>query len=133
MQLCPPYNPLRTLLHMQSCPGLCKNRPVGMYMTEHSCTAYVYAACLFTYIMIAVKTQTAEHFPCHDMHLTCKMAHVFRRPRAFNLLPERFFTGVDTTAYANVSRRTQLHYAALPGGHELHICKTVRRTLLHMQ
>jgi hypothetical protein len=27
------YCPLRTLLHMQSCPGLCKNRMADMYMT----------------------------------------------------------------------------------------------------
>ena len=31
------YCPLRTLLHMQSCPGLCKNRPVDMYMTFFMC------------------------------------------------------------------------------------------------
>ena len=31
------YCPLRTLLHMQSCPGLCKNRPADMYMTVRVC------------------------------------------------------------------------------------------------
>ena len=31
------YCPIRTLLHMQSCPELCKNRPVDMYMTVHDC------------------------------------------------------------------------------------------------
>ena len=29
------YCPLRTLLHMQSGPGLCKNRPVDMYIGGH--------------------------------------------------------------------------------------------------
>ena len=74
--------------------------------------------------MIAANTQRPNiSHVIHDMHLACKkMANVFRRPRAFNLLQGRFCTGADTTAYANVSGRTQLHYAAASG-----------RTRLHMQ
>ena len=37
---------------------------------------------------------------------------------------------MDTAAYANVSGRTHLHYAAVSGRTRF-ICKTVRRTLLH--
>ena len=48
------------------------------------------------------------------------MANGFRRPEAFHLLQGRFFTGADTTAYANVSGRTQLHYAAAFGRTRLH-------------
>ena len=39
------YRPLRTLLHMQTCPGLCKNRPADMYMTEHICARVSERAC----------------------------------------------------------------------------------------
>ena len=37
------YCRLRTLLHMQSCPGLCKNRPVNMYTTGQCATVHVCA------------------------------------------------------------------------------------------
>ena len=70
-----------------------------------------------------------------------KMANVFRRPSAFNSLQGRFCTGADTTAYANVSWWTHLHYAAgiradtvayaKPSGGHYCICNTVLRIVLH--
>ena len=107
------YCPLRTLLHMQSCPGLCKNLPVAMYMnvraySERTCTEPTYMQHEYSR-MIAAKTQ---------------------RPHISNVIHDmqgRFLHGADTTAYANVMQQR-------PGAHKcICICKTVRRTLLHMQ
>ena len=80
-----------------------------MYMIVHVCArvkracmhgTYVYAAWIFTYFMIATNTQRPNI--SHVIHdLACKkMANVFRRQMAFNLLQGRFCTGVDTTTYA---------------------------------
>ena len=116
--------------HVHDCTVLYMYVRANKWACMH-CT-YLYAAWIFTYLMIAANTQRPNiSHVIHDMHLACKkMANVFRRPRTFYLLQGRFCTG-----------QTQLHMQMCPGGHSCimqqrpggHdcICKTVRRTLLH--
>ena len=114
--------------HVHDCM-MCARKRACMHWT------YTYAQHEYSrvFFMIAANTQQPNiSHVIHDTHLACKMANVFRRPRAFNLLQERFFTGADTAAYANVSGGHNCMLQQRPGGHDC-ICKTVRVTLLHMQ
>ena len=104
------YCQLRTLLHMQSCPVLCKNRPADMYMTvcarvsERACTEPTY----HVFFMIAANTQrTNISHVIHGMHSACK--------KNGERIPSTKGVYFGTTAYAYVSGRTQLHYAAVSG------------------
>ena len=113
MQHCP----LRTLLHMQSCPGLCKNRPVKMYMTVyvHVCACVrMHALNLRMCSMnIHVFYDCSEYpngrtFPMSFMTFT-ELVNKWRmwsvdHYRALN--QGQFCTG-----------RTQLHMQMCPGGH----------------
>ena len=108
--------------------GAMQFKPSGGHVHDRTCKrACLYwtiriAAWIFTYFYYCGETFPMSFMTCTFVFACKKMANVFRRPRAFNLLQGRFCTGADTTAYANMSGRTQSHYAAASG-----------RTRLHMQ
>ena len=137
---------------MQSCPGLCKTvrrtcKWLYMCARKRACMHWTYVLCSMNYSCINDCSDTQRPNICHvihNMHSACKknhMANVFRRPWVFNLLQGRFCTGADTTAYANVSGRTQnalcssvradtIAYAKPSGGHYC-IWNNVLRIVLH--
>jgi hypothetical protein len=76
------YCPLRTLLHMQSCPGLCKNRLEDMCMTVHVC-ASVHARNLRICSMIIHVFMIAATTQRPNMHLACKKIRDCENKRIF--------------------------------------------------
>ena len=64
------YCPLQTLLHMQSCPELCKNRlSVQVCACKRACMHWTYVCSMNIHLFYDCREYpTAEHFPCHTWH-----------------------------------------------------------------
>ena len=101
VQLCPPCNTVRSG-HFCLCNhvrGYAKTvrRDVRAEASVRAIEpTYVCSMNIHVILWLQLEPPTAEHFPSHSWHaliLVKKMANVFRRPRAFNLLQGRFCTG----------------------------------------
>ena len=94
--------------HVHDCACMCARK--------RACMHWTYAAWIIYVFYDRSEYPTAE-FPMSFM--TCsylvKNWRTCSIDQGRNLLQGPFCTGADTTAYANVSARTQLHYAAASG------------------
>ena len=141
MQCCP----LRRLLHiMQSCPGLCKNRPADMYVTvrvsERACTEPTYSMNIHVFYDCSGWPNISHVI--HDMHLACKKKWWTCSVDQGRLIhcKDGFARGghncickcvrVDTIALCSSVRTDSIAYAKPSGGHYC-ICNTVLRIVLH--
>ena len=103
-----------------------------MCARKRACMHWTYVCSMNIHVLWLQRIPNGRTFPWHSWHALSlqTMANVFHRPRAFNILQGRFCTVADTFAYANVSGRTQLHYAK-PFGKQYCICNNVLRIVLH--
>ena len=134
------YCPLRKLLHMQSCPGLCKNRTCKCCARKRACMHWTYrhAAWIFAYLTIAANTQRPKiSHVIHDMHL--QLLYTVDQGRLIYCKVGLARGGhncickcvrADTIALCSSVRADKIAYAKPSGGHYC-TCNNVLRIILH--
>ena len=107
------YCPLRTCLYMQSCPGLCKNRLVDMWMTVHVCPRISERACTEPASTKGRLIYCKDVFARGGHNCICKCVRA------------------DTVALCSSVRADTIAYYAKPSGGHYCICNNVLRIVLH--